>query len=71
MKIYVELNETDKGTPIEFAGAIINYFEDRYGDKRAHAYNCLAAISKHIGVYLEHDDYGLEVPNVIKGFTKG
>ena len=71
MKILVELAEEDKGTPIEMAGAIIEWYENRgtLEEDMVHAYNCLAAISKHINVYLEHD--GLAKLGIIRGVRKG
>lgn len=62
MKIQVELQEGDYGTPIEFANAVINWYLLRIRDNDYVAENeviaareSLAEVSEHIQTYLRHN----------------
>lgn len=66
MKIQVELQEGDYGTPIEFANAIINWhlLKDRCDgcvsdDIYKASQESLAEIAEHIQTYLKYNSVGV------------
>lgn len=67
MKLIAHLEENERGTPIEFANAVINRFiehrERCYGDERdvLMAEQKLAEVAEHIQVYLKHSSIENEI----------
>lgn len=66
MKLSIYLDEHDKGTPIEFADAVINCHipdNDEYATEEDYirARERLAEIAEHIQVYLKYNRVGVEV----------
>lgn len=54
MKIKIELEEGERGEPIEVANAIINMVMDKECYTFEANKNALAEIKEHIEVYLKH-----------------
>lgn len=59
MKLILELKENERGSPIEFAGAVINHYMDNSLVHDDYTLKCaresLAAIAEHIRVFLKHN----------------
>lgn len=60
MKLMIELDENDRGTPIELANAIIRHCMSRADSIQTeesiiYAHTNLAEIAEHIRVYLRHN----------------